>query len=303
MPVAPRFLAPEVVQTSAMDCGPAALTCLLEGFGIPSSYARLREACQTDVDGTSINTLEDVAQQLGLQAEQMMAPADHLLLPAAQLLPALVVTVLPNGFNHFVVAWRTHGPFVQVMDPALGRRWMRHADFMDEVYRYMAPFAAAAWREWAATAGFVTPLRTRLHRLGLDPARAATLMKQAAADPSWRGFGALDAAARMVNSMVAAHGLARGAESARVLAECFAQAHAGAAIDQSVVPAPFWSVQPVSAMGAGFATDADELLLLRGAVLIKVGRVTAARRPVDTPERVTLAVGVVTAAGRARHAR
>ncbi|MEZ4556997.1 MAG: cysteine peptidase family C39 domain-containing protein [Caldilineaceae bacterium] len=78
------------MQTSAMDCGPAALTCLLEGFGIPSSYARLREACQTDVDGTSINTLEDVAQQLGLQAEQMMAPADHLLLPRP-LLPALVV--------------------------------------------------------------------------------------------------------------------------------------------------------------------------------------------------------------------
>ncbi|MCB0157310.1 MAG: ABC transporter ATP-binding protein, partial [Caldilineaceae bacterium] len=70
---------------------------------------------------------------------------------------------------------------------------------------------------------------------------------------------------------------------------CFAQAHAGAAIDQSVVPASFWSVQPVSAMGAGFATDADELLLLRGAVLIKVGRATAARRPVDTPERATLA--------------
>ena len=30
-----RLLAPEVVQTSAMDCGPAALKCLLEGFGIP----------------------------------------------------------------------------------------------------------------------------------------------------------------------------------------------------------------------------------------------------------------------------
>ena len=29
-----RFLAPEVVQTSAMDCGPATLKCLLEGFGI-----------------------------------------------------------------------------------------------------------------------------------------------------------------------------------------------------------------------------------------------------------------------------
>ncbi|MCB0095569.1 MAG: hypothetical protein KDE46_07600, partial [Caldilineaceae bacterium] len=78
-----------------MDCGPAALKSLLEGFGISASYGRLREACQTDVDGTSINTLEDVAQRLGLHAQQMMAPADHLLLASAHLLPALVVTVLP----------------------------------------------------------------------------------------------------------------------------------------------------------------------------------------------------------------
>jgi len=41
------WLAPEVIQTSAMDCGPASLKCLLDGFGIPVNYARLREACQT----------------------------------------------------------------------------------------------------------------------------------------------------------------------------------------------------------------------------------------------------------------
>ena len=46
------LIVPEVVQTSAMDCGPASLKCLLEGFGISVSYGRLREACQTDVDGT-----------------------------------------------------------------------------------------------------------------------------------------------------------------------------------------------------------------------------------------------------------
>jgi ATP-binding cassette subfamily B protein len=40
-----RWLVPEVVQTSAMDCGPAVLKALLEGFGIPISYGRLREAC------------------------------------------------------------------------------------------------------------------------------------------------------------------------------------------------------------------------------------------------------------------
>lgn len=92
-----RFFAHEVVQTSAMDCGPAALKSILEGFGIPVSYGRLREACQTDVDGTSIDTIEDIAVQLGLQAEQVMLPVDHLLLPEAKALPAVVVVRLPSG--------------------------------------------------------------------------------------------------------------------------------------------------------------------------------------------------------------
>lgn len=70
----PRRLVPEVIQTSAMDCGPAVLKSLLEGFGIPVDYGRLREACQTDVDGTSISVLEETAVRLGLVAEQVMLP-------------------------------------------------------------------------------------------------------------------------------------------------------------------------------------------------------------------------------------
>ncbi|HEX9441675.1 MAG TPA: cysteine peptidase family C39 domain-containing protein, partial [Roseiflexaceae bacterium] len=117
-----RLLVPEVVQTSAMDCGPAALTALLQGHGLNASYGRLREACQTDVDGTSIDTLEQVAVQLGLEAEQIMLPVDHLLLDEAEALPALLVVRLPDGLTHFIVAWRRHGSLVQCMDPAQGRR-------------------------------------------------------------------------------------------------------------------------------------------------------------------------------------
>src|SRR6266700_7387328 len=87
LPVKRRLFVPEVIQTSAVDCGPASLKCLLEGFGVSVSYGRLREACQTDVDGTSIDTLEQVAGQLGLVAEQVMVPVDHLLLAEAQALP------------------------------------------------------------------------------------------------------------------------------------------------------------------------------------------------------------------------
>ena len=74
-----RLLVPEVVQISAMDCGPASLKCLLQGFGIPVSYGRLREACQTEVDGTSIDTIELIANQLGVEAEQIVLPLDDIL--------------------------------------------------------------------------------------------------------------------------------------------------------------------------------------------------------------------------------
>ena len=81
-----RFLIPEVIQSSAMDCGPASLKSLLEGFGISASYGRLREACQTDVDGTSIDKLEEAGVQLGLDAAQVMLPVDHLFLEEAEAL-------------------------------------------------------------------------------------------------------------------------------------------------------------------------------------------------------------------------
>src|SRR5262249_22209381 len=142
-----RFFAPEVVQTSAMDCGPATLKCLLEGFGIHISYGRLREACQTDVDGTSIDTTEEIAGQLGLEVEQTVLPVDHLLLKEARALPALVVVRQPNGLTHFVVAWRRHGALMQLMDPATGRRWISVGEFRNELYVHEIPIPASYWRQ------------------------------------------------------------------------------------------------------------------------------------------------------------
>src|ERR1700686_458701 len=165
-----RLIVPEVVQTSNMDCGPAALKCLLGGFGINVHYGRLREACQTDVDGTSIDTVEQVANQLGIEAEQIRLPADHVLLPEARALPALAVVVLPSGVTHFVVVWRRFGPFVQLMDPATGRRFIRAARFLNDLYIHKMPVPAADWREYACSPDFLDPLRSRLTNLGIDAA-------------------------------------------------------------------------------------------------------------------------------------
>src|SRR5262249_27224122 len=156
----------EVVQTSAMDCGPAVLTCLLEGFGIPVHYGRLREACQTDVDGTSIDVLEAVANRLGLAAEQVMLPVDHLLLPRPAALPALVVVRQPRAKTPFALAWRGHGPLVQVMAPAVGRRWVRAPRLLADVYVHAQLVLASAFESWTHSAEFQDALAHRLRQLG-----------------------------------------------------------------------------------------------------------------------------------------
>src|SRR5215831_17724369 len=156
------WLVPETVQTSSMDCGVASLKSLLDGFGIEASYGRLREACQTDVDGTSIDAIEEIAKRLGLDAEQVMMPRDHVLFTEAGALPALAVVRLPNGFTHFVVLWRRHGSLVQVMDPAKGRRWLTQSQVNGDLYVHTLRISIETCRKWIAAPYFIQPLRCRI---------------------------------------------------------------------------------------------------------------------------------------------
>ncbi len=268
-----RWLAPEVVQTSTMDCGPAALKCLLEGFHVPVSYGRLREACQTDVDGTSIDTIEVVAGELGLQAAQVMIPVEHVLSGAANL-PALVVVRHADGPTHFVVAWRRVGPWVQVMDPALGRRWVPYDRFLADLVRHRASVPAGAWREWAGTDDGLVPLRARLAHLGGDAASIEGLVARALADAGWFTMGALDASARVVGVMAGAGGVSRGTEAFGLLTALFDHTCESPSDIFAFVPASYWSVTP----DTGHADPGLERLMLAGAVLLRAGR---ASTPVD----------------------
>ena len=268
-----RFLAPEVVQTSAMDCGPASLKCLLEGFHIPASYARLQEACQTDVDGTSINTIEQIAVGLGLDAEQLMLPLDHVLLDASTALPALVV-VRRDNMTHFLIAWRRHGPFVQVMDPAKGRRWLPVAAFEQELYQHAQQVPASAWREWAGDEEFTSGLGERLAALKVPLASQQQLMDAATDDASWRGCAMLDASTRMVADLVRVGGVARGRAAADLIAACIDRMMEGHDVN-AVVPAQYWSVFPTG--------DDEDRVTLRGAVLLRVhGRASTATARAET---------------------
>ena len=191
-----RLLVPEVVQTSAMDCGPAALKCLLDGFGMPVSYGRLREACQTNVDGTSIDTLEEVAVQLGLEAEQIMRAGR----PRAAARGADACQ--PSSSSASPMATRTSWWRGAAM-AASCRSWTRPpgaagrpADsFSTTLYVHTMPIPAAAWRAWAGSDECLDVLHYRLARLGLSRRTTARLLDAALAGsgmvaPRYPGRGA-----------------------------------------------------------------------------------------------------------------
>jgi len=263
-PARRTLLAPEVVQTSSMDCGPAVLKSLLAGHGVNASYARLREACQTDVDGTSINTLESVARDLGFDARQILVSPESLDDPA-RLAPAIAVIRLPNETNHFVLLWRARAGWVQIMDPAVGRRWMRASAFRASAYEHSAEVPADEWRAWAATPGFRAPLERRLARLGVQGAAADELFDRALADATWRGIAALDAAERMTRALVRSGALRRGRIVREFLPGLVERAATEDLRTSTAIPAAYWEVRPTAPRA-----DGSVRLSVRGAVMVRV---------------------------------
>jgi ATP-binding cassette subfamily B protein len=242
-----------------MDCGPATLKSLLEGFGIAASYGRLREACCTDLDGTSIDQIEETANRFGLDAEQIMLPVDHVWLDGSTALPALVVMITPGSATHFVVAWRRWGSWVQVMDPAIGRQWRRVTDVLAHTYVHSQPVPAEDWRQWAGSPDFLKPLEHRLRRLGLRADDRQRLIASAIDDASPSRLAALDAATRFVESLAAERALDRGASSSAVIDQMMQR--------PEMIPDMWWSARP-------HPSDREQIVM-RGAVLMRVNGVRA----------------------------
>ncbi len=256
-----RRLAVEVIQSSAMDCGPAVLQCMCAGHGLRVSYGRLREACQTDLDGTSIDTLEEVAVALGLEAEQLLAPVDHLFLQEAAALPAIAVVRQPGGMTHFVVVWSYVAGWVQIMDPSSGRRFVRADAFTRRLFVHQMSVPADAVREWLGSDEFLGPLRRRAAALRVPGHRIDGWIAAAAAESHILPLARIDAAVRLATTLVDVHALARGDEVTRCVEQLLHDSDGltGAAL-HAVLPEQCFTAIP--------GPD-EHTALLRGAVLVR----------------------------------
>jgi ATP-binding cassette subfamily B protein len=254
-----QLIVPEVLQSSLMDCGPAALMAVLAGFGIEANYDALRERCQTDVDGTSIDALARLGAELGLKSYELLVPRDSFLLPEANCLPAIVVSRSGGGQLHFNVIWSRLGPWVQMMDPASGRRWVHAGRVLEHMPDLPIPISAKRWRRWAESPDGLSPLHAKLRRLGVRESQRQLLVERAASDTTWYGFAALDAAVRMISNLVETRALPRGRAAARLIEGVLARAlQLGASQCEEAIPKRFW-----------WATmPKPEQLVVRGSVIV-----------------------------------
>lgn len=243
---------PEVLQVSAMDCGPAALHAVALGFGCNSDLVDLRKRCHTDVDGTSIDDLERLALELGLQAEQRLLPAD-MALADATLFPAIAVMRLESGEPHFVVAWRRTRTGVLIMDPAAGSRFLSIEEFASGLWRHEMTVDHSDWLDYAASAEFAAPMHRRLAGVGCTAHQARGTMGTAI-EAGTAGVAAVDATTRHVANLVQRR-VARNRKEAKLLFDAFIHA-------PESLPAEVWMVRAeatanqVSLAGAVFLSFA-----------------------------------------------
>ncbi|MEU8434941.1 peptidase domain-containing ABC transporter [Streptomyces sp. NPDC029216] len=111
---------PVCFQTQVSDCGPAALVTVLRHHGVDVSLDEVRARADSGRNGASARTLLEIAREYGVRGRGVRADLDAL----ARLRPG---AILFWNFNHFVVLEGAGKEYVDVVDPAYGRRRLGRA--------------------------------------------------------------------------------------------------------------------------------------------------------------------------------
>lgn len=117
-----RRRVPVVLQMSAVECGAACLAMILSYYGRETGVSEVCAKAGIGRDGLSAWAIIKVARAYGLRTRAFsLEPLDlrFLTLP----------TIIHWDFNHFLVVERWSPRYVEVVDPALGRRRLSPEEF------------------------------------------------------------------------------------------------------------------------------------------------------------------------------
>ncbi len=117
-----RQRVPVLLQMNSVECGSACLAMILSYYGRKTRVVESRDACGVGRDGVTAQTIATAARSYGLRAKAFsLDPNDFRDLQ----LPAIVHW----EFNHFIVVERWSPRWVEIVDPASGRRRLSAAEF------------------------------------------------------------------------------------------------------------------------------------------------------------------------------
>jgi ABC-type bacteriocin/lantibiotic exporter with double-glycine peptidase domain len=213
-----RFFAPEVIQIGATDCGPAVLKCLASAWGLTLDLERVRQACQTTIDGTSLESIEDTLNAVGIPVRQFMIPQRAFYAVAAAHAPFILTVRSTGDAPHFIVVWSAARGRVQIMDPAIGRVWVTAKELANRIYSMSQPVTQ---RQMSAQTVFFEYLRERMRALRL-PSAWEQKLDGARASRSVNQIMAFYAIVEELDEWTRAGLLQRGAQAARAMESAFA---------------------------------------------------------------------------------
>ena len=195
----------------------AALRAVLQAYGIAFDAAAILEReCKVDDDGASIDDLEDVAVKYGLEAGQRHRPRRARAPPRGEDAAGHRRRRRRRrraGLRRRLAPRRRPGR--RSWTRARGAAWVPRAELQKSLHVHEMTMPADEYREaMAARRLRATPSGRGWRRSAPRRRAREALLDRAAADPGWRGLGALDAAIRELAAAPPAHGGA-GRRSAR----------------------------------------------------------------------------------------
>ncbi|HET8839888.1 MAG TPA: ABC transporter transmembrane domain-containing protein [Ktedonobacteraceae bacterium] len=115
---------PVLYQMATVECGAACLAMILSYYGRATSVSEVRDRCHVGRDGLSALDIVKAARNYNLRVRAVTVREDTL---KRVTLPAIIHW----EFNHFMIVERYSEKWVDVVDPALGRRRLSHEDFLN----------------------------------------------------------------------------------------------------------------------------------------------------------------------------
>ncbi|MEZ4868984.1 MAG: ATP-binding cassette domain-containing protein [Caldilineaceae bacterium] len=297
-----RWLVPQARCDTVDQSATAVIEALCQGLHRPVAATEIAQALQTAAietaaresaaDGLSLALLQHVVTDLGFTATVEWLPADHILLPVNGALPAVVLLKDAGQPHHYGLLWRRQGPFVQLLDPLVGRRWLTEQQLAAELCVQQATVSATAWQQWATSAAFQQSLRHRLQRLELNRRALTQHLTTAQMAADWRTLARLDAATRFVAACRRARAVASGAPAQKLLtyllthSDIEVQGQSAAADEIGGIPAPYWSGLPRASEDPASGANTDQTVLRQSVALLVLRSASQTAAPTVTDTAV-----------------